>query len=286
MAWWDPTRVNDFGPFSSPVSEPSSRSPVSELRHLVSDSTSAISKRTLCTPSLLRTPRLMILHSIWTAIRLRTRIPQSRSRAREPNNHPGWNISDEIDLSPRGECRYLVELVRGQSASIAVASTHPVTIAVCDDDDFDSWEDGESCFASDCKVISRVCDGFSDDIGFCARRTGAYDLIFYNPGDQLTHLAICITAPPVRQTAKRTGAGDRSLTIQHFCDRRCSHNFRAATAKTVTATNNNQPDLSSQSAQDSSVPVASQDTYAEPAKRDPSGPKANLDIQSNRLLKF
>src|SRR5688572_19334178 len=99
------------------------------------------------------------------------------------DDHPGWNISDEIDLPPRGECRYLIELVCSQTASIYVASTHPVAISVCDDDDYESWVEEVIRQATDSEVLSAACDGSSEAIRFRALRTTAYDLIVSNPGD-------------------------------------------------------------------------------------------------------
>jgi hypothetical protein len=97
-------------------------------------------------------------------------IPQVRLGFSAADDHPGCNISDEVDIPPRGECRYLVEFASGQPASVEVASAHPVAIIVCEDDDYESWESGKSWLAPDCEIVSAVCDGSSEPIGFRALR--------------------------------------------------------------------------------------------------------------------
>ncbi|MGH9630383.1 MAG: hypothetical protein ACRD7E_18880, partial [Bryobacteraceae bacterium] len=153
----------------------------------------------------LRKPPVAILDSILGAMGLLIGIPQVRVGVSTADDHPGWNISDDFDLPARGECRYLIELVSSQTASIYVASTHPVAISVCDDDEYDSWAEGVFRLAPDSEVVSAVCNGLLEAIRFRALRTGAYDLIVNNPGGQSTHVAICITAPPARQAAKGPG---------------------------------------------------------------------------------
>jgi hypothetical protein len=217
MKWRDPTRVGAPGLDSSPVSKRFLRaSDTRKSRFPASDSTTTLAER----PP--RRPPLTILDAIWGAVGVLVGIPQVRLGFAAEDDHPGWNISDEIDLSPRGECRYLIELVCGQKASVRVAVTHPVMIAVCDDDDYDSWQKRESWLASHCEIVSVACDGSSDVIEFRALRTGPYDLIFSNTGDQSTHATICIAAPPARQSAKGPGReiGLRQLTAFAIGDTR------------------------------------------------------------------
>ena len=107
-----------------------------------------------------RKPPLAILGSIWRALGFKAGIHRAHLELYEADDHPGWNISDEIDLPPRGECRYLVELVSDQTASVHFTGTHPVAIAICDDDDYDSAHDGESGVGPGSGIFSRVCAEF------------------------------------------------------------------------------------------------------------------------------
>jgi hypothetical protein len=114
-------------------------------------------------------------------------IPGLQARHTVEDDHPGWNISDEINLLPSAECRYVIELVTGQTVSIGVASTHPVAIAICDDDLYDSPQE---------KVSWLEPDSSSYNFRFRARRTTAYDFMLNNRGEQATHVLVSITAPP------------------------------------------------------------------------------------------
>jgi hypothetical protein len=152
MRWRDPARVRDTEPDLVPV-----RGEAVQLSAVLSDAT------------------------------LLDGLPQLRARDTVADYYPGWNISDEIDLPPSTECRYMIELVSGQTASIGVASTHPVAIAICDDDVYDSWEE---------KVSWLEPDSSSYTFRFRARRTSVYDFMLNNLGDQATHVVVSITAPP------------------------------------------------------------------------------------------
>ena len=209
MMWRAPTRAGAPGLEGSPVGKRSSRGSAPRRSPLpISDSTTMSADR----PP--RKHRQTILDAIWRAVDLLIGIPQVRLGYSGVDEHPGWNISDEIDLPPRGECRYVVELACGQTASVRVAGIHPIAIKVCDDDDYDFCQDGDSPPISDSGVVTAMRDEPSVAFAFPAPRSGVYDLILSNPSGQSTHVAICITAPPARQAAKgpRLETGLRPLS--------------------------------------------------------------------------
>ena len=158
----------------------------------------------------------LILDSIRKAIGSRVGTHQVHVGSPVPDgDHPGWNISDEIDLPPHGECRYVVELVCGQMAFAEVASAHPVVISVWDDDDYDRSQEGECRCDTGFAIQTFVCDGSMSALGFPTLRTGAYDIVVSNAGDQSTHVTVCITAPAARPAAKGPGR-ESGLRVSAF----------------------------------------------------------------------
>ena len=132
MKWRDSTRVGDPSLDSCPVGKPTSRA-TAPRNSLVA----ACDSMTIPPEQPRRRPPVTIVGAVLGAIGGLIGSPQVPVGFSSEDEHPGWNLSDKIDLPPHGECRYLVEFVSGQTASIEVASTHAVTIAVCDDDDYD-----------------------------------------------------------------------------------------------------------------------------------------------------
>lgn len=158
----------------------------------------------------------LIIDSIRKAIGSRVGTRQGHAGSALPDgDYPGWNISDEIDLPPYGECRYVVELVCGQMAFAEVASVHPVLISVWDDDDYDRSQEGDCRCDTGSAVQSFVCDGSVGALEVPTVRTGAYDIVVSNAGDQSTHVTVCITAPAARSAAKGPGR-ETCLSVSGF----------------------------------------------------------------------
>lgn len=120
-------------------------------------------------------------------------------RCRRPcEEHPGWNITDQITLPPYGECRYVIELVSDQAASIGLASIGPVEVLICDDDDYDCLEDCKSCLEACCVVAETMSERTPHEIMFRAASTGVYDVIVRNPTDECAAVVIRIFAGPMK----------------------------------------------------------------------------------------
>lgn len=109
---------------------------------------------------------------------------------------PGWNISDDIELPARGECRYVVELVRGQTVSVEVASAYPIEISVCDDDTYERSE-GACQPGGDCDLLRGLGVGSLISVAFPVPETGVYDVVVKNREDWLIDAAVRIIAPPI-----------------------------------------------------------------------------------------
>jgi hypothetical protein len=112
------------------------------------------------------------------------------------DDHQGWNISDDIELPAHGECRYVVELVRGQTVTIEVASPYPIEICVWDDDAYERSE-GSSQPDGDGDLPRAMGVGSTMSLAFPVPETAVYDVIVKNPEDWLTDAAVRIIAPPI-----------------------------------------------------------------------------------------
>jgi hypothetical protein len=123
--------------------------------------------------------------------------------------HPGWNIEDQVDLEPHGEGRYLVDFVCGQVVTIALASRHPVGLAVLDDDEYESRKN-DQLWPSYCRPTSgNLWDRGTNRVSFLTARTGLYDIIVINLGDQHARVLVRITAVPVLQVVSK-GSGAKT----------------------------------------------------------------------------
>jgi hypothetical protein len=109
---------------------------------------------------------------------------------------PGWDISDEIELPPRGECRYVVELVRGQTLSVEVGSAYPIGISVWDDDTYERSE-GECQPGAAGRIFRSAGEGESVALAVLVPETGVYNVVVVNPWDWLTFAGVRIIAPPI-----------------------------------------------------------------------------------------
>jgi hypothetical protein len=111
--------------------------------------------------------------------------------------HPGWNIVDEVELVAHGECRYLVELVSRQPVTVSLASRVPVGLVVLDDDEYESRENDQS-WSGSCSATSRDLGDrdTNNPVTFNAARTGPYDVIVTNRGDRCARVVVRITAAP------------------------------------------------------------------------------------------
>jgi hypothetical protein len=112
------------------------------------------------------------------------------------DDHPGWNISDDIELPAHGECRYVVELVRGQTVTIEAAGAYPIEISVWDDDTYERLEG--ACHPDVDRDLPRGMGvGSIVSLAFPVPETGVYDVVVKNPEDWLTDAAVRIVAPPI-----------------------------------------------------------------------------------------
>lgn len=110
----------------------------------------------------------------------------------------GWDICDEIELPPRGECRYVVELVRGQTLSVEVASAYPIEISVLNDDTYESSEGACQPDAdADRRIFGSAGERESVTLVTLVPETGVYDVVVGNPEDWLIFAAVRIIAPPI-----------------------------------------------------------------------------------------
>src|SRR5262249_28184200 len=75
-----------------------------------------------------------LLQSLVRAIRM----PEIRFGCFLAEGHPAWNITDEVNLPDHSECRYILELLYGQSVAIELDSATSLEVFVCEDDDYDS----------------------------------------------------------------------------------------------------------------------------------------------------
>jgi hypothetical protein len=159
---------------------------------------------------------LVLLDSIRKAIGSRIGTHQVRVGPPATNSdYPGWNISDEIALPADGECRYVIELACGQMAFAEVASAHPVVISVWDDEEYDRSQAEEYGCDTSSAVRRVVCEGSTGPLEFPTARTGPYDIVVSNAGDQLAQVAIRITAAPARAAATGSGREDHSDTSEY-----------------------------------------------------------------------
>jgi len=153
------------------------------------------------------------LHPLRRVLDMLVGAPRIRLGISPPEEHPGWNIEDQVDLAPHGEGRYLVEFVRGQIVTIALASGHPVGLAVLDDDD-DECRKNDQPWPTPWNAISgSIWDRGMHRASFCATRTGVYDVILTNLGDQLARVLVRITAVPVTQEASKGSAPETGGTV-------------------------------------------------------------------------
>src|SRR5215470_2818672 len=109
--------------------------------------------------------------------------------------HAGWNFVDQVDLEPKGECRYVVDFVREQAVSISAAGSHPVALIVIDEDEY---ENRQGSRASSKATSNGSCDIGPCRVTFRAARTGAYDVIVTNLADKRARVLVRVIATPVR----------------------------------------------------------------------------------------
>jgi hypothetical protein len=129
--------------------------------------------------------------------------PRIRLGISPPEEHPGWNIEDQVDLTRHAEGRYLVEFVCGQIVTIALASRCPVGLAVLDDDEYESRKSDQP-WPTSCNTTSgSIWDGGTNRVSFRAARTGVYDVIVTNLGNQHARVLVRITAVPGAQVVRK-----------------------------------------------------------------------------------
>jgi hypothetical protein len=148
-------------------------------------------------------PPLQLLDSLRGIIDRLIRIPRIHLRVSSREDHPGWNIVDQIELQPHSECRYLVEVVRGQAVFIGLTSGRPVDLMVCDDDEYESLGENKSWPEPSYIGGAALCDRTTDRFTFHAARTGLHDVVVSNPNGQSIDVVVRITAPAVFVLAKR-----------------------------------------------------------------------------------
>jgi len=117
----------------------------------------------------------------------------AEAKFEEREAHPGWNIEDEVDLTPGGECRYIVELVSGQEAFLTVVASHAFELLICHDDDYDRWQET----GTSPTTVLAWGNTTQDAATFIAPSTGPFSVIVRSLDRRSNCVQIRITAPPV-----------------------------------------------------------------------------------------
>jgi hypothetical protein len=153
------------------------------------------------------------LHPLRRVLDVLVGAPRIRLGISPPEEDPGWNIEDQVDLAPRGEGRYMVEFVCGQIVTIALASGHQVGLAVLDDEEYESRKNHQPWAAPWNATNGSLWDRGMHRASFRATRTGVYDVIVTNLGDQHARVLVRITAVPVLHAVSKGTGADNNGTV-------------------------------------------------------------------------
>ena len=133
-----------------------------------------------------------LLQSLAWAIRLL----EMRFGCSLAEDHPGWTITDQLNLPAHGECRYVLELLCGQSVAVELDAASSLEVLVCEDDDYDFWEESGCLPDSHWWITGPMDEEMRQEFEFRAPRTTAVDVVVTNNGDRATRAKLRIHAAP------------------------------------------------------------------------------------------